>query len=151
MLINPDNIPEVTSSNYPLVFQHLVAGRTKKRLGDVAGLTNFGVNLVTLKPGSCSSIRHWHSHQDEFIYIIQGEVTLITNSGETILQAGNMAGFAAGKPDGHHLINYSDAIAIYLEIGDRTAGDTANYPDTDLVAQHTSDGWMFLHRDGSLY
>ncbi len=151
MLINPDNVPEVTGSNYPAVFRHLVSGRTKQRLGEAVGLSNFGVNLVTLQPGSRSSIRHWHSHQDEFIYIVRGEVTLVTNSGETSLQAGNMAGFPAGKADGHHLINYANSIAIYLEIGDRTADDTVNYPDTDLIALHTSDGWLFTHRDGSLY
>ena len=151
MIINPENIPNKTSSNYPEQFKPLVAGRSKKRLGDAAGLKNFGVNLVKLPPGSCSALRHWHTKQDEFIYILSGEITLVTNAGEQILTAGMAAGFTAGVADGHHLINRSNAVSVYLEIGDRTLGDQVNYPDIDLVANDSPNGWSFTHKDGSLY
>ncbi len=129
MLINTELVPEITSSNYPKEFRYLVAGRTKKKLGNFAHLKNFGVNLVKLNPGSWSSIRHWHSQQDEFIYILEGEVTLVNDEGETILKPGNCAAFPGGEPNGHHLINKSNDLVIYLEIGDKTAGDRVTYPD----------------------
>ena len=151
MLINPEDIPEKTSSNYPEHFKPLVAGRSKKRLGDVAGIKNFGVNLTKLTPGSCSALRHWHTQQDEFIYVLSGELILVTNDGEQTLTAGMAAGFPAGVADGHHLINRSNSDAIYLEIGDRTPADQANYPDEDLVAKDSPNGWVFTHKDGSLY
>lgn len=151
MIINPENIPDKTSSNYPEQFKPLVAGRSKKRLGDAAGLKNFGVNLVKLAPGSCSALRHWHTKQDEFIYVLEGEITLVTNQGEQTLTAGMAAGFTAGVADGHHLINRSNAVSVYLEIGDRTSGDQVNYPDVDLVANDSPNGWSFIHKDGSLY
>jgi len=151
MIINPENIPTKTTSNYPEQFKLLVAGRSKKRLGDAAGLKNFGVNLVKLAPGSCSALRHWHTKQDEFIYILEGEITLVTNAGEQILTAGMAAGFTAGVADGHHLINRSNAVSVYLEIGDRTLGDQVNYPDIDLVANDSPNGWSFTHKDGRLY
>ena len=151
MIINPENIPNKTSSNYPEQFKPLVAGRSKKRLGDAAGLNNFGVDLVRLAPGSCSALRHWHTKQDEFIYVLSGEITLVTNQGEQTLTAGMAAGFTAGVTDGHHLINRSNAVSVYLEIGDRTSGDQVNYPDVDLVANDSPNGWSFTHKDGSLY
>ena len=151
MIINPENIPNKTSSNYPEQFKPLVAGRSKKRLGDAAGLKNFGVNLVKFAPGSCSALRHWHTKQDEFIYVLDGEITLVTNQGEQILTVGMVAGFTAGVADGHHLINRSNAVSVYLEIGDRTSDDQVNYPDIDLVANDNPNGWSFTHKDGSLY
>jgi uncharacterized cupin superfamily protein len=151
MLIDPQKIPDRKSSNYPEQFKPLVAGRIKKRLGDAAGLKNFGVNLVKLEPGSCSALRHWHSNQDEFIYILSGEVTLVTNAGEQILHSGMAAGFPAGEADGHHLINRSNAVVEYLEVGDRTPNDVANYPDDDLIAKDNSGVWVFAHKDGSPY
>ena len=151
MIINPENIPNKTSSNYPEQFKPLVAGRSKKRLGDAAGLNNFGVDLVRLAPGSCSALRHWHTKQDEFIYVLSGEITLVTNQGEQTLTAGMAAGFTAGVADGHHLINRSNAVSVYLEIGDRTLGDQVNYPDIDLVANDSPNGWSFTHKDGRLY
>lgn len=151
MIINPENIPDRTSSNYPEQFKSLVVGRSKKRLGDAAGLQNFGVNLVKLAPGSYSALRHWHTKQDEFIYVLEGEITLVTNQGEQILTTGMVAGFPSGVADGHHLINNSNSIATYLEIGDRTSGDQANYPDVDLVANDSANGWFFTRKDGSLY
>lgn len=105
MIINPENVPSRTTSIYPEQFQHYMVGRVKKALGNAAGLNNFGVNLVTLAPGSCSALRHWHTRQDEFIYVIKGEVTLITNTGEQILKPEMMAAFPAGEEEGHQLIN----------------------------------------------
>ena len=151
MIINPQYVPEKKGSNYPDKFKSFVAGRSKKRLGDAAGIQNFGVNLVKLDPGSCSALRHWHAKQDEFIYILEGEVTLVTNAGEQTLKAGMAAGFPAGVADGHHLINRSNSVAIYLEIGDRTPEEQVNYPDDDLMAKHSSKGWVFNHKDGSGY
>lgn len=129
----------------------LVAGPSKKRLGDAAGLKKIGVNLTKLVPGSCSALRHWHSQQDEFIYVLSGELILVTNDGEQTLTAGMAAGFPAGVADGHHLINRSSSVATYLEIGDRAPNDEVTYPDADLVAKHTPNGWVLTHKDGSLY
>lgn len=151
MMLRPQNLPESRHSNYPDPFKALVSGRSRKRLADAAKLKNFGVNLVTLEPGSWSSVRHWHSRQDELIYVLEGEVTLVTNSGEQTLNAGEAAGFPAGVADGHHLINHSNAIAVYLEVGDRTQEDCVTYPDDDLVAKKTEAGWIFTHKDGSFY
>ena len=133
MIINPEQVPERKGTNYTEAFKHFVSGRTKKRLGDAAGLKNFGVNLVTLEPGSWSSIRHWHSRQDEFIYVIEGPITLVTDEGEEILPTGAMAGFPAGEANAHHLINNSDRIVTYLEIGDRSLGDQVTYPDAQGI------------------
>jgi len=151
MIINPDRVPENYGSNYPEQFKHLVAGRAKKRLGNAASLTNFGVNLVELAPGSASTLRHWHEKQDEFIYVLSGEITLVTNAGEEILTAGMAAGFAAGIANGHCLINRSSKSVTYLEIGDRTSNEKVSYPDDDLVAEYSSNGWIFTHQDGSCY
>jgi uncharacterized cupin superfamily protein len=151
MLINPENIPEKTGTNYPDEFKSIVAGRYRRRLGDVAGLKNFGVNLTRLLPGSCSALRHWHKKQDEFIYIVSGELVLVTNEGEETLTAGMSAGFPAGVANGHHLINRSNADAIYLEIGDRTLNDEVDYPDVDLIAKSSAEGWFFTRKNGSLY
>ncbi len=151
MIINPENVTNNYGSNYPEQFKPVVAGRTKKRLGNAAGLQNFGVNLVELAPGSASALRHWHDKQDEFIYVLSGEITLVTDEGETILTVGNCAGFPAGVADGHCLINRSQAVATYLEIGDRTANDKVVYPDDDLVAQYSVDGWVFTRKNGASY
>ena len=151
MFIDPKLVPEVNTSDYPEPFKKLVAGRSKKKLGKLAQLKNFGVNLVTLEPGSWSSVRHWHSQQDEFIYILEGEVTLVSNEGEAILKSGDCAGFPRGEANGHHLINHSDSLVLYLEIGDRTAGDIVTYPDADLVAKESQGKWLFTHKDGTNY
>jgi uncharacterized cupin superfamily protein len=151
MIIDPKDVLETMGSNYPQQFKSAVSGRVKKRLGNAAGLKNFGVNLVRLAPGSCSALRHWHTRQDEFIYVLEGEVTLITNSGEQVLKSGMAAGFQAGDADGHHLVNRTNADVVYLEIGDRTAGDSANYPDDDLIAKAGDNGWIFTHKNGDIY
>jgi uncharacterized cupin superfamily protein len=144
MIIDPENVPESTGSNYPQQFKAAVSGRVKKRLGNAAGLKNFGVNLVRLAPGSCSALRHWHTRQDEFIYVLEGEVNLVANSGEQVLKPGMAAGFPAGNADGHHLVNRTNAEVVYLEIGDRTLGDEVTYPDDDLIARFSGNSWIFL-------
>lgn len=149
--LDPNLVSAVEGSTYPEPFKTRVAGRAKRRLGDALGLTNFGVNLTTLKPGALSALRHWHTKQDEFIYIVSGELVLITNAGEQILTSGMVAGFPAGKADGHHLANRGSADAVYLEVGDRTAGDEAEYPDVDLAARATPTGHRFEHKDGTPY
>lgn len=151
MIINPENVTNCYGSNYPEEFKPVVAGRVKKRLGEEALLRNFGVNLVELAPGSASALRHWHDKQDEFIYVVSGEITLLTDAGEEILKVGDCAGFPAGVADGHCLINRSGEKATYLEIGDRTSSDRVTYPDDDLVAQNSAKGWIFTRKDGKLY
>lgn len=151
MLIDPNQVPKQTTTGYPTPFVPTVAGRIKQKVGNAAGLTNFGVNLVTLLPGAASALRHWHSHQDEFIYVLEGELTMITDAGETVVTAGMMAGFAANQPDGHQLVNRSDQPARYLEIGDRTPGDRVQYPDDDLVAELVNGAYQFSDRAGNPY
>ena len=152
MVIDLSTVPVVQGSNYPPVFKAAVAGRSRQRVGNAAGLKNFGVNLTTLAPGAQSALRHWHSHQDEFVYVVEGELVLVTAAGETFLGPGMMAGFAAGVADGHHLINRSAANAIYLEIGDRSDCDRVEYPDHDLLAMPAeAGGHYFTHRDGQAY
>jgi uncharacterized cupin superfamily protein len=140
------------ASNYPEPFASRMAGREKRPLGDVFGLTNFGVNLTRLKPGAQSALRHAHSLQDEFVHILEGAATLVTDVGETILTPGMCAGFKAGTGNGHCLINKSDTDVVYLELGDRTKGDTGTYPDDDIAARMDADGrWHFMHKDGTPY
>ncbi len=138
-------------SNYPEPFASRMEGRVKRPLGDLFGLTNFGVNLTTLKPGGASALRHAHSKQDEFVYILDGRPTLMTDAGRTLLGAGQCAGFRAGTGDAHCLVNETEDDVIYLEIGDRTPGDGATYPDDDLVAALVDGAWKFLHKDGTPY
>lgn len=139
-------------TSYPEPFRKNVRARSKRILGDLFGLKNYGVNLVDLEPGSWSSQRHWHTREDEFIYVVSGEVTLITDEGEQVLTTGMVAGFPAGSSNGHHLVNKSDDVASFLEIGDRIAEDECYYPDIDM--QLVSDGRggrVFTHRDGTPY
>jgi uncharacterized cupin superfamily protein len=149
--LDPATVKAAQGSGYPAQFKPRVAGREKRKLGDALGLKNFGVNLTTIKPGSASALRHWHARQDEFVYIISGELVLITDAGEQRLAAGMCAGFAAGKADGHHLVNRSNRDAVYLEVGDRTSGDAATYPDDDLAASAINGVWHYLRKDGTLY
>lgn len=138
-------------SNYPEPFASRMAGREKRPLGDLFGLSNFGVNLTRLEPGAHSSLRHAHSRQDEFIYVLQGSPSLITNEGETILALGMCAGFKAGTGNAHHLINRTNEDVLYLEIGDRSQGDEGSYPDDDLQAMLIDSKWCFTHKDGKPY
>ncbi len=138
-------------SIYPEPFASRMAGREKRALGDLFGLSNFGVNLVRLSPGAGSALRHAHSRQDEFVYIVQGNPVLITDAGETQLSAGMCAGFRFGTGNGHQLLNRTSEEVIYLEVGDRSAGDTVVYPDDDLRAAMVEGKWQFAHKDGSPY
>ncbi|MGZ3304564.1 MAG: cupin domain-containing protein [Asticcacaulis sp.] len=138
-------------SNYPEPFFSRMNGREKRPLGDLFGLGNFGVNLTRLKPGGISALRHWHTKQDEFIYILEGRPVLITDAGETQLSPGMCAGFKACVADGHMLANPTNADVVYLEIGDRTPGDEGAYPDDDLKAVMVDGVWRFTHKDGSAY
>jgi uncharacterized cupin superfamily protein len=138
-------------SNYPEPFASRMAGREKRPLGDVFGLAAFGVNLTRLGPGAQSALRHRHSRQDEFVYVIEGEPTLVTDAGEEVLRPGMCAGFRAGGT-AHHLVNRSGRDVVYLEVGDRAKGDEGTYPDDDIQAVMGPDGkWRFAHKDGRPY
>lgn len=138
-------------SVYPEPFASRMALRDKRVLGDLFGLTNFGVNLTTIRPGGVSALRHAHARQEEFIYVVSGRPTLVTDAGETQLEPGMCAGFKAGSGDAHQLANRTVEDAVYLEIGDRTAGDTVSYPDDDIVAVSVEGQWRFTRKDGSPY
>ncbi|HWA88410.1 MAG TPA: cupin domain-containing protein [Rhizomicrobium sp.] len=131
--IDVQSIPERRGSRYPKPFDEIAKDRVRQALGDAAGLTQFGVNLLQLPPGAASSQRHWHSTEDEFVYVLSGEVTLITGKGEEVLGAGDCAGFPCNDGDGHQLINRSGAPATCLEIGTRTETDVCTYSDIDMV------------------
>jgi uncharacterized cupin superfamily protein len=144
--------PHRKGAAYPPPFDQPCAGRERWRLGDAAGLTQFGVNLLRLPPGCWSSQRHWHSDEDEFVYVIEGEVVLITNAGEEMLKAADCAGFKADDHDGHHLQNRSDRDALVLEIGTRYRGDgMVDYPDLDLQLIASAANFGFKRRDGTPY
>jgi uncharacterized cupin superfamily protein len=137
-------------STYPAPFNELARDRIKQAVGDAGGLSDFGVNLTRLPPGAWSSQRHWHSHEDEFVYVISGELTLITDDGEELLRPGDCATFAKNAANGHHLVNRSNGIAVYLEVGTRTKEGTCTYPDIDLLIDK-SRGVQYLHKDGTPY
>lgn len=128
-----------------------MARREKRALGDAFGLQNFGVNLTGLLPGGQSSLRHAHSRQDEFVYVLEGYPSLITDAGEVLLDPGMVAGFPAGAGSGHHLVNKTDGIVIILEIGDRSANDEVSYTEDDLRAVLVDGNWKFAHKDGRPY
>ncbi|MEW5787283.1 MAG: cupin domain-containing protein [Pseudomonadota bacterium] len=138
-------------SVYPPMLAARVKGREKRPLGDLFGLSNFGVNLTRLPPGAASSLRHAHARQDEFVYILQGHPTLHTDAGKRLLSPGMCAGFKAGTGDAHSLLNESREDVVYLEIGDRTDGDQVSYPDDDLCAQFVNGAWLFSRKDGTPY
>lgn len=146
-----DVAPRTKPSIYPEVFAARMAGREKRALGDVFGLANFGVNLTRLAPGAMSALRHAHATQDEFVYILAGHPTLVTDEGATPLAPGMCAGFRAGTGNGHHLKNETRDVVLYLEIGDRSPGDAATYPDDDLRADLRDGRWVFSHKDGRPY
>ncbi len=149
--LDPATVEEVRGSGYPEPYRSRVANRSKRRLGDACGLTKFGVNLVALGPGAQSALRHWHTLEDEFIYVISGELVLICDGGEQILKPGMCAGYPAGQRDAHHLVNRSDSAAQYLEVGSRIEGDNAFYPDDDLMWVETEGGTIAAHKDGRRY
>jgi uncharacterized cupin superfamily protein len=150
-IVAADAPPRARPSAYPGVLAARMAGRDKKPLGHLFGLRNFGINLTRLAPGAVSALRHAHTLQDEFIYVLEGHPSLYTDAGRTVLSPGMCAGFRAGTRDAHHLRNESDRDVVYLEVGDRTPGDEATYPDDDLVAHEASGAWVFTHKDGRPY
>ena len=137
-------------SIYPAPFVTVVDGREKRPLGDLFGVSNFGVNLTRLPPGCASALRHAHTVQDEFVYVLEGVATLRDDHGDTLVSAGMCAGFKAGG-SAHQLLNLSHQDVVYLEIGDRIPGDSADYPDDDLVARNIEGAWRFYHKDGTAY
>jgi uncharacterized cupin superfamily protein len=145
------NLKIETGTGYPEPYRAAVVGRSRRRLGDAAGLDQFGVNLTRLAPGAQSAQRHWHTAEDEFVYVIEGELVLCENDGETILKAGDAAGFKAAVANGHCLINRSAQDAVYLEIGTRSPREAAEYPDIDLRVQKDESGVRYLHKSGEPY
>lgn len=142
-------IEPLVGASYPPPFDEPCRTRERRCLGDAAGLTQYGVNLLRLPPGAWSSQRHWETHEDEFVYVVAGEVTLVTDDGEEVLRAGDAAGFRAGEPNGHCLQNRSGGDALVLEVGSRMPGNVAHYSDIDMVTVAGSDPDRFTRRDGT--
>ena len=147
--IAADAVKAVTEATYPEPFRSRVGGFECRLLGDAFGLTQFGANLELLSPGAQSALRHWHSLEDEFVYVLEGELTLIEDGGETVLRAGDCAAFPKGSGNGHHMINRSGAMAVYLEVGSRQPEDLTTCSDIDLMSSN-ADG-RFVHKDGTPY
>ena len=147
--IDIGSVSERKGSGYPAPFHLKASERVRQALGDAGGLNDFGVNLMHLPPGNWSSQRHWHSAEDEFVWVLSGEVTLVTDEGEQLLHAGDCAAFPKGQPNGHHLINHSSAMAVLLEVGTRSVNDVCEYPDIDMRIDGR-DG-RFRQRDGTPY
>jgi uncharacterized cupin superfamily protein len=143
------SVPVRKGSGYPAPFDTPCAARTRRRLGDAGGLRDFGVNLMSLPPGGWSSQRHWHSGEDEFVYVLEGELTLVEDEGETLLHAGEGAAFPKGTGNGHHLKNQSSVTAVYLEVGSRDPNDLTTCSDVDMMSSN-ADG-KFVHKDGTPY
>ena len=140
-----------TKGVYPEPWRAVTEGREKAALGDVVGLTQYGVNLTRLKPGAASALRHWHEAEDEFVYVLEGEITLIDDGGTTVLQPGDAAGFKAGVANGHYLVNRSQRDAVYLEVGTRAKLERAHYSDVDLVYDRDESGFRFSRKSGEAY
>jgi uncharacterized cupin superfamily protein len=147
--IDIDSVPAHKGVGYPAQFAVLTADRLRKRLGDAGGITDFGINVTTLPPGNWSSQRHWHSREDECVFVLEGELVLIEDEGETVLRAGDFAAFPKGTGNGHHMINRSGTTAVYLEVGSRQPEDVTTCSDVDMASAN-SDG-RFLHKDGKPY
>ena len=150
-VVDPDKVAARVGTGYPAGFDDHCRLREKKVLGDLFGLEQFGVNLTTLPPGQWSALRHWHRHEDEFVYVVDGDLVLIDDGGEHDLKKGMCAGFRAGVENGHHLVNRSGKPATYLEIGSRAKAEQAFYPDDDLLAVKDDDGFRFTNRAGKPY
>ena len=147
--IDITKVPERKGVGYPPPFDTLSAERIRQRLGNAGGLADFGINLMRLPPGNWSSQRHWHSHEDEFVFVLEGELVLVEDGGETVLRTGDCAAFPKGTGNGHHMINRSDAVAVYLEIGSRHPDDVTTCSDIDMMSTN-ADG-RFVHKDGAPY
>jgi uncharacterized cupin superfamily protein len=149
--IDARNVTEVNRTGYPEPYRAQVAGRHSRRLGDAFGLTHFGVNLVRLAPGAWSSQRHWHTHEDELVYVLEGAPTLVTDAGEQVLGPGMAVGFKAGAANGHHLVNKTARDVLFLAIGDRSAQDECEYPGIDLAVRVVDGEQRFTRTDGTPY
>ena len=150
--LDPQSVAVRLGSTYPTPFDEICKDRQKQALGNALGLTQFGVNLARLAPGAASAQRHWHTREDEFVYVLSGALTLVTNSGEQTLGAGMAAGFPGGRDDGHQLINRGGEIATYLEVGSRIPGEEVHYPDIDLhLVRKAQGGHQFQHKNGEAY
>ena len=146
--LDPKTIVPRTGTIYPLEFAGEIKGREKRSLGDAFGLSQYGVNLTTLAPGSWSSHRHWHEKEDEFVFVIEGEITLIDEAGEHLLKPGMCAGFKSGVANGHHLVNKSKKPAAYLEVGTRSQDELASYPDVDMKAVKLNGKFVVTRKSG---
>ena len=142
------DLPARQGTDYPPPHDAPCLNRIRRALGDAFGLSQFGVNLLELPPGTWSSQRHWHEQQDEFVYVLEGEVVLVTDEGETVLRPGMVAGFRAGTANGHHLVNRSDKTVRVLEVGTRTVEEVAYYSDIDMMVRENADGWGYSTKDG---
>ena len=143
------DLPLNKSTIYPAHLKAPFAGRAKRRVGDAVGMKNFGFNITTLEPGAWSSHQHWHTRQDEMIYLLEGELTLVTDRGREIIKPGTAVGFPANTGEGHNLINNGTTTAVYIEVGDRLPGDEALYSDVDLAARQNPPSYSFTKKDGS--
>jgi uncharacterized cupin superfamily protein len=150
-VIDPARVPLKTGSIYPEPYGAMMQGRSSLRLGEAGGLTQFGVNLVMLEPGAMSSLRHWHHNEDEFVWVVEGECTLVQDEGETVLRPGDCAAFPAGSPNGHHFINRSTSVAKFMVVGTKAPSETAIYSDVDLMVTMEKGRAEFTHKDGTPY
>jgi uncharacterized cupin superfamily protein len=144
-------VPVKSGTFYPAQFQAECLGRHKQAIGDAAGLTQFGVNITRISPGAASALRHWHEQEDEFIYVLEGELVLVENDGEVVLKPGDTAGFKAGSGNAHRLINRGNRDAVYFEVGTRAKSERVHYPDVDLVMERDDKSRRYLHRSGEPY
>lgn len=150
--IDPMTLEPRLGSGYPEPFRAECMDREKRALGDAFGLDQFGINLTRLAPGAASAQRHWHSHEDELVYLLEGEAVLVTDAGEQVMTPGMCTGFKAGIPDGHQLVNRSDRDVIFLEVGTRASEGGADYPDIDMIVRRSDTlKWRYLHKDGTPY
>src|ERR1700733_3383913 len=149
--IDITSLPVDTRTGYPEPLNRVVIGRERKRLGNAAGLDQFGVNLTTLKPGAASALRHWHEKEDELIYVLQGEIVMVEDGGETVLKPGDAAGFKANSRNGHQLVNRTRDDVVYLEIGTRAKHECVDYPDVDLMVVRDDKGMRYTHKTGEPY
>ena len=151
MVVDPAELPVESGTPYPAPHDAIVQGRHRSRLSPVLGLTKFGVNVLRIEPGAQSSARHWHSEQDEFVYVLEGEATFVTDEGDTIVKAGMAAGFPAGNPNGHTLVNRSNSDVLVLEVGDRPVSEDVEYPDIDMANAVRDGKPNFTRKDGSAF
>jgi uncharacterized cupin superfamily protein len=149
--IDIEKVPVDTSTGYPSPFNNAVTGRSRKRVGRAAGLAHFGVNICTLKPGAASSQRHWHENEDELVYMLEGEVVMCEDGGETVLKPGDVVAWKAGVPNGHCLINRSNRDVIFIEIGTRAASERAHYSDIDMMVVRDEKGARYTKKNGEPY